>query len=258
MIQFIVSYLVILILGCLLLINMLINKSVQSYILFAVGMLMIIFVSRTLTHPKGLKYNSFLLPEEYKIILNGEEANFSKIANLYKPKLYSYNVEAGNNIIAIYYKGALRGNMLSIIYYFCWNDETHPMWLINSIYKIFRYLYYGSMVDIEFIQLDIDIADGRIVSVLFEKPDISNTDFLGTVKHVPKDFFLGKKIMQNISISENKNIQFIVTSWNHLFDFAPQKTDLSNTNEIPLPPMTILNKNIFYKYNMFRRSNGDF
>lgn len=206
-----------------------------------------------LLHPTDYKYNNYLLSDSDILILKGVPQHFSLIAKTYLPRIFLQETSDKNHIVKIYYKGISQKDKLSIMYFFCWNDETHPNIFMNFIYKLFRRLYYGSIMDIEFIQLNIDLTTGKVEQILFEKPDYCKKFFINFIQHLPQKITIHKS-----ALTSSNRLPFVISSWTHLFNFVSSIDDLQSLIEITLPEPMILSRNIFYRYNMFRRSYGEF
>src|SRR5208283_3515395 len=93
------------------LINIIVSKNLYSYMLFFFIFIVSIILVDIIIRPIGVKYNPYLLSDNDRLTINGRTSNFSEVVNIYEPTLYTRIVDP-NSLIAIYYKGALRGNML--------------------------------------------------------------------------------------------------------------------------------------------------
>src|SRR3989344_2662327 len=89
---------------------------------------------------------------------------------LYQPKHDKYEPKF------MYYRTRIRGHMLQIKYQAVWDNEGHPRFLLHLLYAfLFRKLYYGSIKDIEYIQIDIDLRTRKVTDIKYDQPN--KTDY---------------------------------------------------------------------------------
>lgn len=189
---------------------------------------------------------------------------------LYQPKHDKYEPKF------MYYRTRIRGNLLQITYYTVWDNERHPKFLLHIIYAfLFRKFYYGTIKDLEYIQIDIDLRTREMTDVRYEQPHKKNYHVIlpfhrkRHLKLVPnpnksEKFFLrfhGKKSDQFHGVIKpnftQKRIHMAVASWNHIYDLYLKEWD----DRVKQFSGLILKKfdyKTYKKYKTHRRSKGDF
>ena len=133
---------------------------------------MLVFIGPTLgliAFLVGLKLTG-MERRNYSVLKTNDIVNGKKVIEIiekYKPIIYqTENIKKG--IQFIFYELIEQKNELVIIYRPVWSDEIHPNPLIHSLYKYYRWIYYGSTKDIEFIEIFIDKKTGEVVSFSYE------------------------------------------------------------------------------------------
>ncbi|MFH0873306.1 MAG: hypothetical protein V1846_00485 [Candidatus Komeilibacteria bacterium] len=182
----------------------------------------------------------------------------------------------------MYYRTNLKGDTLQITYYTVWDNERHPRYLLHILYAfIFRKFYYGSIKDIEYIQIDIDLNTRTVTDINFEddnKPNYHVTipfHVKHHLKRVPQPNtndnifigFFGKKNQYQGLIRprfSGKRVHMAITGWNHknnLFfeDLGKYIKNLGdNFNTFTALLLKKYDPKEYKKYKAERRGKGDF
>lgn len=130
-----------------------------------------------LTGFQARSYN--VLPSETQVTVNNESVPVSALAERYQPRMYLRSITPSPPLLFAWYSVVQNGSNLDVIYYHVWEDEVNPNKPFNSLYALFRAVYYGyPLRDIEYFQVTINPADGEVVSLFFETgltKDFTNT-----------------------------------------------------------------------------------
>jgi hypothetical protein len=195
----------------------------------------------------------------YSVLISTEEIAGQKIIDIaekYRPIFYQsetikYEIEF------IFFEIIEKNDKLILIYRPVWPDEKHPNPIFHFLYKFFRWFYYGSVKDIEFVELVISKRTGEILSFSFEK--LAHDSALTTPEHefttiVRKGNYFYNETKNNkltaVQLSDS-HIVLQVTTWNHLLNIT-KKAEGKKFN----PPLQTLNDQQFRNYAISRRSSG--
>ncbi|MDR1795424.1 MAG: hypothetical protein LBR25_08530 [Erysipelotrichaceae bacterium] len=137
-------------------------------------------------------------------------------AKLYVPELSRGEFTAPQAVYTEVREGKDAGT-IEIIYRYQWPDESHPNFLIDFFYRIYRSAMYGSPKDIESVLMVVDVNDGRAIELYYEAPIIKGN----TVEHQ----LVQLRLENDGWVDEDGTVLFPkywkpaleVTSWNHLF-----------------------------------------
>ncbi len=187
-------------------------------------------------------------------IVNGKKA--IEIVEKYKPIIYQTdNIE--KDIQFLFYELVEQKEKIVLIYRPVWNDEIHPNPIIHSLYKYFRWIFYGSVKDIEFIEIYIDKKTGEVESFNYETLTEGSTieapehEFTEIEKKGEKYYNKTKGKELGYSPFEEYRCILQVKTWNHLLSITekPQGKKFDS-------PVTPLTNWLFRKYSISRRSTG--
>jgi len=208
--------------------------------------------------------NRFNLNEEQIVALVRE---FQPI--IYQPQHDKYEPKF------MYYRTRIRGNLLQITYYTVWDNERHPRYILHVLYAfLFRKFYYGSIKDIEYIQVDVDLINKSIVNIRYDQPHNQNYHVMipfhkpNQLKRVPQPQ-VGEPVFIKFHGKENqfhglikprfkeKRVQMLVASWNHIYDVYLE--DLGDkVREFQSLMLEKFDYKAYKKYKAYRRRKGDF
>ena len=185
----------------------------------------------------------------------------------------------------MYYRTNQKGDILQITYYTVWDNERHPRYFFHVLYAfLFRKFYYGSIKDIEYIQIDVDLPTLDITDVRFEQTNKPDYHIFfpfhrqNHLKRVPQPAtptpyenvfirFFGKKNEFHGLIKprfSGKRIHMAVTSWNHIYnvyleDLHKYIKDLGdNFNTFTALLLKKYDPKEYKKYKGARRGKGEF
>ena len=132
---------------------------------------------------------------------------------------------------------AANDDSASILYWFSWPDERHPVALVHYPYALWRLLYFGSREDIEFVRVEADLRRNKPVRLQFESPEVGRVVVGHRLRDLSWDF-----------PAAGAHPVLAVASWNHLFEPAGAA---EGAKEIPLIPM---DDALYRRLRMRRRS----
>jgi len=187
-------------------------------------------------------------------VVNGKKV--IKIIEEYKPIIYqTENIK--KDIQFIFYELVEQKDKLVLIYRPLWNDEIHPNLLIHLLYKFFRWFFYGSTRDIEFVELFIDKKSGKVLSFSFESLTEGSSikapghEFIEIEKKGSKYYNKTKNEVLDYEPIENSRCILQVKTWNHLLTLTGKPK--GKKFDIPLEPLTNWK---YQRYSISRRSSG--
>lgn len=215
---------------------------------------------------KKRDYNT--LSSTSNLSLSGEDISAEELVRLYKPIILQTRSLRGPEPTKVFYELIPPfESYLHVIYRIVWPDEKHPNLIIHWLYRIFRRFYFGSIKDIEIVQLKINLKTGEIEEIKYETdssndPDVFRSDHAvaklvknsGTEKSYKS--YLNEKQMQDIQIDfKEKKPCIPVLTWNHVFTFTPPREEPYLEYDLPIEELP---KEFFRKYRFDRRSCLDF
>ncbi len=192
---------------------------------------------------------------------------------IYQPKHDKYEPKF------MYYRTRIRGNILQVTYYTVWDNERHPRYVFHVLYAfLFRKFYYGSIKDIEFIQIDIDLLTKQITDIRYDQPNKNNYNVMfpfhrpNHLKRLPlpnslpnkEDYvfvkFHGKENRYHGLIRPrftNQRVHMAVASWNHVYDLYIKDLD-DKAKQFSGLLLQKFDYKTYKKYKTNRRSKGQF
>jgi hypothetical protein len=192
--------------------------------------------------------------------IGGKELALSEIAARYLPILYLHKKLDNMRPDRVLYEALEQDGVLYMNYYVQWRDEIAPFLIYHIVYQQIRKIRYGAITDIEFVELGINLTNGRVDSMAFEwdpngKPNspvplhymivatrcMDASAFRVTVRDEPADPFEIK--------FEADRPTILVPVWNHIYDFY--RGEGVRLDDPPLEPMT---EQLYAKYWMAKRS----
>ena len=209
--------------------------------------IIIILVSVSFTGYTSKRY-SHLAPD-YRIDFKGTVAGLSELAKIYKPPLKDTLTNDG--LDWIWYEAYSDSEYLYISYFPSWKTETHPNFFLNLLYSIWRWFYYGSVRDAEFISVKVELLTGNIIDIVYQQPRFKKH---GYVEH--NDILYDKEIPTGefdnpYELDGERLIVFEIISWNHLSNLVEaDKSEPVFTNL----PLRYLSDRDFRLYKFNRRS----
>lgn len=133
--------------------------------------------------------------------------NEDKLVKYFLPEICGTKDDKEKLYVIFYKTQDFIEDYILIQYFIVFSDEIHPNYAINNLYKKGRIKKYGSEKDISPIYVIYPkISEKKHCNVFFE-------DSLNQ----PYDIFIPNHIICRKKISKIDKIQFIVSTWNHLF-----------------------------------------
>lgn len=204
-----------------------------------------------------------VLNENQEIVFKKNNFKIIDLVKKYQPIIYHKKILKGYPPSSMLYEVMEEKDAIIINYYVVWRDEIHPVRVIHFFYKIFRILYYGSSLDIEFISVKIDKEKGDIIKVKMESDSHNNphTFFSDHIKlKVEKEnnsynLKINDKFVKKIDLpKENNRAKIEAITWNHVFGIYEIGEEYLEFKETPL---VYLSDNLYKKYRMSLRSKPE-
>jgi hypothetical protein len=210
-----------------------------------------------------------LQPNEYQVV-NGQSIKANELAEKYQPRM---NVRNGNETPALlwtWYEIAPDTDTFDIVYYQNWENEINPIPTLHKLYAVFRAAYYGyPLFDIEFFQVRVDKATGKVVGMLFETSPADNfyvtfSEHLLARYELQSDGSFRKTLRNKLGsvVSQSVNeVMFdgdhaltLAQTWNHLTRLL-EPTD-ANIHYLD-SRLKFLSADDYSKYKFVRKSQSD-
>jgi len=168
-------------------------------------------------------------------ITNPNEAELLELVKEHQPILYQPNHDKHEPKF-MYYRTKIEEEALQITYYTVWDNERHPRYLFHVIYAfIFRKFYYGSIRDIEYIQVNVNLRTKEVTDIVYDQTHVPNYHVTfpfhirNHLKKIPSPEinentfirFFGKKNNFHGLIEPHftgKRVHMMVSSWNHVYN----------------------------------------
>lgn len=181
-----------------------------------------------------------------------------QLATRFKPIIFQKDEHAPTPY-KIAYEIIEKPSKIILIYRIFWKNEILPNRFLHYLYAFFRFFYYGSIEDIEFLEIILNKDNLTIEEIHFETlkensdPRIPFHEYVSLVKSQDNFVYKTESSTRQIDFPfiVNQQIQLQVASWNHLLMISKslegKKYDL---------PLEYLYDNVYQRYKMCRRSSG--
>lgn len=209
--------------------------------------------------------------------LQGKTFQVAELAKKHQPRLLIAEGQDTPAFLGWLWEVYESDSQYIITYYASWQDEIHPNFLANQLYRLYRFLFYGFTVrDYEFVQVEINKADGMLAGALFETPAPAlHKEMLWNrpqqphyrlrikpaqrggwqmTTHDPDDHFTASEQFGNLTADGRLPLQ--VATWNHLYQLPEAWPDASLT-ELTAPDSSPLTAKQYQWDKFARRSHGD-
>ncbi|MFC1708210.1 hypothetical protein ACFL59_15565 [Planctomycetota bacterium] len=221
----------------------------------------------------GVRGRSFvrrLLSSDDVLCLGGKEDSVLKIAERFRPVIAHCDDEPypPRRLLLL---PRVHGDRLLLDYRVVRDNERHPVRVIHYLYCGFRFFYFGSARDIEYIQVEVDLTSGGVAGVAFERARLGKI----TVQHVASRLELGgdegepcrlhsgsrppaafTPLRREECSSSGLPFVFILASWNGLFRVAETESDIAELLTADGLPVRICDGLTAYRYRLWRRSRA--
>ena len=201
------------------------------------------------------------LDSDSSFSINGSVFTIEQIANSFAPSIIVPDDLDFPPIEIKYYAHQFEDDELTISYRVVRENERHPSKFIHPIYAFYRSIRYGSVFDIEYIDIVINMSDGKVDSFRFERPDSES----GSIQHVPMHYIIDQDSGNYIPAEVEGNVEplslewgdfgFLIASWNGLFEIEELDNDEIG-RETAVLPVSQANQEFTSKYKMWKRSSG--
>ena len=174
--------------------------------------------------------------------------------------------------VKMWYEVVDGGNHWGIVYHPEWQDERHPNLLIHVLYGIYRAARYGfPLRDVEYVQIDVNKADGRIDRIRYETSpqddfyafvsehwlvyiDRSQEGYLKRITTAEGVVVRPPTIVEE-DLSALTNLRLGVVTWNHLSKMLVANSPY--TEPVPFP-LRHLDEKTYRLHKYARKSQGDY
>jgi hypothetical protein len=213
-----------------------------------------------------MRFHDGDVADDYAIDVNGTEKSVIDLAEFYAPNILVPSDLPYPPTDLIFYAHELNEGKLTLSYRVMRDNERHPSTLLHYPYALYRSIHYGSVKDIEYVDVVINTTDGLVEGFRFELPR-DNQNF---IEHVPMEYvlnrvekqYVGSEIGQEDATSiilENttwQEIGFLIASWNGLFDVVDMSAGLPTETFVAEISVKHADKDFTSKFKMWRRSSG--
>ncbi len=233
-----------------------------------------ILLTAALTGHERRAYRS-LRPNDI-IEVNHKLWNVADLAAEYRPLMHLRESTPSPDLLWVWYEAVARNDMVDLIYYFNWESEINPVKSVNSLYAVFRAAYFGyPLYDIEYFQVGVDSATGRISRVRFETSAsdeyyqtvpthltvILNSEHTGRFEEIRTDKkgTVSHRRQAVTPLAEQNKLSVGVQTWNHLSVLLDEQHAAMGFKRLPdnAAPLRYLTDLDYKRYKFARKSQGD-
>ncbi len=210
---------------------------------------------------RGLPPYSVLNPSA-SINIGTETLSVEEIVQEYAPILYQASNFSAGTPQKMFYELQVNDSEIIILYRSFWTDENHPIAVLDILYDIFREIYYGSIADIEPIQLRLNASTGEVKEIYFQMDPTHNyaafvpqhdSVILRLVSHNNYSMTVQRQSKGFISpFWQGKRILLKVETWNHLFNLYNNES-LEKYDSLVFEPYT---EDLYWQFKSIRRIAG--
>lgn len=172
--------------------------------------------------------------------LMGRTQSAAAWAANFRPEIYVAKEKPTEPLLAVWYQVQAQKGQYYFTYHPVWQDETHPIALVDFCYRAWRWAFYGAVADVE--ALTIRVSGAGPTGVVYETAPADAAYEATQPKHV--------RIKEHIEASEIP-IRFYIRTWNHLLTKQPIKGGIYQ--KAPLEP---LSEELYGLYKMDRRAGA--
>ncbi len=212
-----------------------------------------------------------VLPPESSVVVADQSISIQNLAEKYQPQMYIGENNPTPPLLWTFYEVVNAGKTIDLTYYNVWENEINPNPTLDRAYWLFRAAYYGYPVrDIEFIEVRIDQASGKISELLFETSPADNY-FVTISEHIRARYLLqpdgsfteiraarnNKELSRQDGITPmfiGTHIQALAQTWNHLTRLMSPSDQSTLQLSSTLKP---LSHQEYRAYKFTRKSQGD-
>lgn len=203
-----------------------------------------------------------------EVVVAGKTVALEQLAASYQPQLAQRAGEESPPALTMWWEAIDAGDAVALVYHPVWQDERHPDPLLHWLYYAYRAIVYGMPVrDIEYIQINISRADGRIERVRYEGSTAAAYD-QPIAEHIRITIDRsGAEYTETATLPNNETrarpvrvagprLSFGITTWSHQFVLLEEAV---GSYAVPVPmPLAYLTEENYAKHKLARRSQGDF
>ncbi|MFX0061796.1 MAG: hypothetical protein ACFFC7_06380 [Candidatus Hermodarchaeota archaeon] len=210
---------------------------------------------------RSLPPYSVLNPSD-SINIGTETLSVEEIVQEYAPIVYQASNFSAGTPQKMFYELQVNDSEIIILYRSFWADENHPIVGLDILYDIFRELYYGSIADIEPIQLRLNTSTGEVKEIYFQMDPTHNyaafvpqhnSVILRLVAHNNYSMTVQRELKGFVSpFWQEKRILLKVETWNHLFNLYNNES-LEKYESLALEPYT---EELYWQFKSIRRIAG--
>ena len=213
-----------------------------------------------------MRFHEGDLADDYMVEVNGTEKSVIELAEFYAPNIVVPSDLPYPPTGLVFYAHELNVDELTFSYRVMRDNERHPSTLLHYPYALYRSIHFGSVKDIEYVDIVLNTTDGLVEGFRFELPRGNQN----TIKHVPMEYVLNRVENQYVGteigqedatpiILENttwQEIGFLIASWNGLFDVVDISDGLPAETFVAEISVKHADEDFTSKFKMWRRSSG--
>lgn len=221
-----------------------------------------------------------VLPPDAVVTDGDRELDLASYAAQYVPVLRVDPANLPPDVETIWYQAVVRDDMIILVYYVQWENEIHSSPVVHRLYELYRRAVYGSVHDIEYIELHIDRTTGIVHRMRFETASDGDynrqqvTHFSTYLNYDAADGGYdycvtgGVVSGEGLCLSDNNTTWIAgvwnvdrrpvlgVMTWNHLYTLLPDD-DYGPYTHVIDAPLRYLTDDVFEQEKLARRSQGD-
>ena len=207
------------------------------------------------------------------IVIGQQSLTVAQAAERYQPLLFMVEGTSSPAQLHMWYEAVRADDTLTLVYHPVWENETHPNRVTDLLYGLFRAAYYGyPLFDIEYIQVNVAMADGLVGAMRFETgfgEDYSspvNEHLVAVVAHRTGGGYLMRISRRSGEFVREEEVRPLfqngvqpclgILTWNHLLVLR-QEGDKSYTQPVRMR-LVYLEEEDYARYKIARRSQGDY
>jgi len=214
-----------------------------------------------------------VLTPDVSVMVSGREVNGLELAEAYRPIIRINPAYVPPFAKVLWYEVVDQEDSVTLVYYLDWENEIYPQPLLHFLYEIYRRAVYGSVHDIEYIEITVGKLDGVVTRIRFETTyngnaanhnfpehlrvfgELNNTRTGYQITVVDQSGNIARTdTVSGIWGSDNRPVLGVMT-WNHLYTLLDDSYNVySQIIDVPLQYLT---DDVYRAYKFARRSHGD-
>ncbi|GAA1871398.1 hypothetical protein [Myceligenerans crystallogenes] len=214
-----------------------------------------------------------VLADDAEVEVAGRAVTVAQLAERYLPRFHLAPGHPTPPLLGFVYDAVGQDDRLVLNYFQVWEDEIHPQAVQDLAYRVYRGARYGIPTrDIEYVQVDVDLATGDVAAVTFEGTP-GDDYFVHRSVHLVETYRragdgtyhrtvttrTGEPVSEQSGVSvplDGTHVGLAVATWNHLTRLAePADEPVDAGAAVPLAPLT---DDAYQAGKYSRKSSGEF